>query len=134
MNEYELMQGIYSLLGLITFILFFTGFAFIIQFIANIVIISQLPKIKRYERLLYLKAYGFEDDDDEEETEENDDKKPRYNYKFVKNEEQKIKENIEDEEEFNRLVESLGKENIEKTIMWILIGIICIIILLKFIL
>ena len=129
MNEY---QSIKELINFLIGMQLFIGFAFIIQFIANIVIISQLPKIKKYERLLYLKAYGFEDDDDEEE--ENNDKKTRYNYKFVRNEEQKIKENIEDEEEFNNLIEELDKESIEKIIMWILIGIIFIIILLKFIL
>ena len=130
MNEYELIKGLTDLIKFTLAIQFFIIAGFILQFIANIVIISQLPKIKRYNKLIYLKLYGFEDNDDEEE----DNEKSTYNYKFVENEEQKIKENINQDEEFHNLVESLGKENIELIILGILIGIIIIIVLFKFIL
>ena len=95
--------------------------------IACILIVMSIYKIKKYTKLIYLKLYGFEEDDNENENNE----KSTCNFSKI---EKQIQENIEQEEALNKQIENLGKENIEKIIMYILIGIIILIILLKFIL
>lgn len=91
MNEYELMNNITNLIKFVLGIQIIIIMAFILQLISNITIISQLPKIKRYTQLIYLKLYDFKEDNTEKTTNIKNDEKSYYNYKFIRNEKQNTK-------------------------------------------
>lgn len=54
-------ETIELLLGFIICMLGITFIAFMLQFIANIIIIKELPGIKKYTKRIFEKLYGFEE-------------------------------------------------------------------------
>ncbi len=59
MNEIEALRTIQSFLGFIIFMLGITFIAFMLQFISNVIIIKELPAIKKYTQRIFEKLYNF---------------------------------------------------------------------------
>lgn len=90
--------------------------AFIIQLIANLVIIIQLPQIKKYIKLIYKKLNGF------------DEKEKNYETDIVNT--NKENENNTENKIIEKSMESLNKETIKNLIAMTLVGIFAILFLL----
>ena len=61
MDEIMTIRTIESFLGFIIFMLGITFIAFMLQFISNVIIIKELPTIKKYTQRIFEKLYGFEE-------------------------------------------------------------------------
>lgn len=105
------MQELEELLNIIIAIQGILVIAFIIQLIANLVIIFQLPKIKNYNKLIFEKLYDFEED--EEEIEKSDEKIEALKMVYGNN---------IDDETIEKYTQSLDKETIELIIAIVLVG------------
>lgn len=132
MRDYELMklsEDVIKLLRLIEGVQVLIFLAWIAQLIANLTIIVQLPKIKRYQKRIYQKMYDFkpesqinaEIEDIENEQEEN----------YIKERNENILENLENIEKSYHSIE-FNKQTLEYIVLTILIIIIAIIIFIEF--
>lgn len=121
------MQELEELLKIIVAIQGILVIAFILQLIANLVIIFQLPQIKKYIKLVFEKMYGFEEE--EEIYEENDEKINALKMVYANKE---VENSVEDEV-VEKTMESLDKETIEIIIAITLVGIFAILLLLHII-
>lgn len=68
MSNAEMLRGIEDLVKLIIAMNGILILAFFIQLIANIILIFQLPKIKKYTKRIFEKLYDFNEDEQEENT------------------------------------------------------------------
>ncbi len=59
MDEIMTIRTIESFLGFIIFMLGITFIAFMLQFISNVIIIKELPAIKKYTQRIFEKLYNF---------------------------------------------------------------------------
>lgn len=109
MNDYEMYNAIRDIIQLVLTVQVILIVAFILQFVANLVIIGHIPKIRKYVQRIFEKEYNFE---------ENQETKNNYNWKYVRNEEPINEEEIEINEESEEIT---LKQAIEYIILGILI-------------
>lgn len=95
MSNAEMLRGIEDFIKLIIAMNGILILAFFIQLIANIILIFQLPKIKKYTKRIFEKLYDFNEN------------------KYTDEQEENIEETTIDEKEnekFNEKIESLENE------------------------